>query len=195
MRNINDLDFGKALGTYTLLYGETDTKKTYLTAKFIDYIIVEEDINPLDISILDFAPPLSKIQNFKIGGKIGDFSEFSSECQVVPLDQEIIPPRLNAKNKTDLYNNLCHNFKLTSKAIKQYNYNPTKFLIINDVSIYLHLGNKSYLLDTINKAYTFFGNTYYGTSIKTGFGKLLSIKERKRVEFLIRNIKQSFRTK
>ena len=67
-------------------------------------------------------------------------------------------------------------------------------LIINDISLYSHLGANQYLIDTIHKSNTFFGNAYYGESIKSRFSKLLSIKEKKRIESLIKNIDKSLKT-
>ena len=66
---------------------------------------------------------------------------------------------------------------------------------MNDISIYLHLGSKNLILNTILKTNTFFGNSYYGYSIKKDFSNLLTIKERKRVEFLTRNLKNTIKLK
>ena len=191
---MEDFEYKHFIGKRTLFYGETDTKKTYYTAEFMDYLIDYQEIDPKEISILDFAPELMKINGLKVGGKLKDFSNKTSECRVISLDGNIIAARLKAQNKRELFENICHNYKITSKAIQKFDQSATDFLIINDLSIYLHLGNKSYLLNTIKKANTFFGNSYYGTKIKTGFGKLLSLKEKKRVDFLIKNLDYSIIT-
>ncbi len=192
---MDDFEYKDFIGNYTLFYGETNTKKTYYTAKFIDYLIDYQDINPKEISILDFAPELMLINGLKIGGKINDFSNKSFECREIRLRGEIIPARLKARNNKELFENICHNYKITSKALEIFNQKTTDFLIINDISIYLHLGDKSYLLNIIKKASTFCGNSYCGTTIKTGYGKLLSLKEKKRVEFLVKNLNNSILTK
>jgi len=190
----NNFNFIDCIGHHTLLYGETDTGKTYLTAKFIEFLIYSENVNPDDISILDFAPPFNSINNVKFGGKIRDFSKLSLQCKNIPLKGEIIPPRFVASNKKQLYDYLCHNYRITSLCIEIFKENPTSYLIVNDLSIYLHLGNKSSLLKLINSVSTFFGNTYYGTEIKSDFSKLLSLKERKRVEVLINNVENPIST-
>lgn len=194
MLSQNNPDFVNYIGHHSLLYGETDTGKTYMTAKFIDFLITSEKVNPNDISILDFAPALKIIENVKFGGKIKDFSNLSLRCKTIPIGEEILPPRFSAQNKKELYDILCYNYKITSKCLKIYEQNPTFYLIINDLSIYLHLGNKNYLLRILNDSDTFFGNAYYGYEIKSSFSKLLSLKERKRVEFLIRNIENPIST-
>jgi len=188
LKNSNFDDF---INHRTLLYGETDTKKTFYTAKFIQFLIETKNINPKEISILDFAPKLKIIKNLKIGGKIEEFNKKSLSCNNITFEGEIIPPRLNAQNKAELYENACKNFQKTEKVLKTFNKNPTSILIINDISIYLHIGSVKSLLESINKSDTFFGNTYYGTSIKSDFSTLFSLREKRLVEYLIKKIEFS----
>ena len=194
MKLINYLNFNECIGHSTLLYGETDTKKTLYTAKFVKFLLESKKINPQEISILDFAPKLAIFKNLKIGGRIQDYYNESIKCKNFIFKGEIIPPRLKAKNKSELYKNICSNYEITSKILNNFKENPTDFLIINDISIYLHLGSKRYIIETILGVNTFFGNSYYGTSIKSKFPTLLSMNEKKKVNFLIKNIKNSYFT-
>lgn len=194
MKLINYLNFDECIGHSTLLYGETDTKKTLYTAKFVKFLLESKKINPQEISILDFAPKLAFFKDLKIGGRIQDYYNKSIKCKNFIFEGEIIPPRLKAKSKSELYKNICSNYKITSKILNNFKENPTDFLIINDISIYLHLGSKRYILETIFRVNTFFGNSYYGTSIKSKFPTLLSLNEKKKVNFLIKNIKNSYFT-
>lgn len=194
MKLINYLNFDECIGHSTLLYGETDTKKTLYTAKFVKFLLESKKINPQEISILDFAPKLAFFKDLKIGGRIQDYYNKSIKCKNFIFEGEIIPPRLKAKSKSELYKNICSNYKITSKILNNFKENSTDFLIINDISIYLHLGSKRYILETIFRVNTFFGNSYYGTSIKSKFPTLLSINEKKKVNFLIKNIKNSYFT-
>jgi len=191
---MDELDFKNYVGHRTLLYGETNTGKTYYTAKFVQYLLDVKKISPKDISILDFAPKLAYFNNLKIGGRIQDYYENSVKCNNINFEGEIIPPRLNAKNKNEMFSNICHNFNKIYEIIENYNSSPTQVLIINDISIYLHLGSNKYLINTINKAVTFFGNAYYGSYISSKFSKLISIKEKRKVEFLIKIVENSFTT-
>jgi len=194
MKFKSSLSYKECIGHHTLLYGETNTKKTYYTAKFIQFLIESKYFDLKDISILDFAPPHSIINNIKIGGKIKDFYKNSVKCNNLHFKGEIIPPRLNARNIKDLYENACKNYRKTFKILKSFNDNPTSILIINDISIYLHVGNKKLLIDSIQKANTFFGNSYYGSSIKTDFTTLVSLREKRLVEYLVKKIEYSYST-
>lgn len=189
-----EFNFSTFLNQYTFLYGETNTRKTLNTANFVKYLLETIKVDKNAITILDFAPKFKKFKNFEIGGQIIDFYENSISCNYIPLKGEITPPRLNAKNKKELYSIICHNYKLTNEILLKYKDNPTPCLIINDISIYLHLGSVKKLYDIIMESHTFFGNSYYGVSIKSKIHSLLSLIEKKRVEFLIKNIENSIYT-
>ena len=194
MKFHDKLSFDDFIGTHTILYGEANTKKTYYTAKFVQYLTDTKKINPKEISILDFAPQLSNIRGLKIGGKIEDFFPQSIRCNNILFEGEIIPPRLNANNKKELYQYAQMNYEKTFEILEIFNEEPTSILIINDVSIYLQIGNKKYILDTIKQASTFFGNTYYGSSIKRNFATLFSIKEKRSVKYLLKRVDKAFIT-
>ena len=185
--------FSEYVNHQTLLYGETNTKKTYYTAQFVRFL-VESNFNPLDITILDFAPKIITINDLKVGGRIEDFYEKSNVCRNLYFEGEIIPPRLSSTNLKELSENAQCNYNKTKKILEEYAQNPTPALIINDISIYLHIGKLKYLLKTIKKALTFFGNTYYGTSINRDFTYKFSLNEKKLVEALAEKIENSYST-
>lgn len=194
MKFSKDFNFESLIEHKTIIYGEINTGKTEYTAKFIQFLMEEKQINPMEISILDFAPKLMMIKGRNIGGRIKNFYMKSKICNYLNLQGEIIPPRLNAKNREELYRNANHNYLITSKALESYIKKPTNILIINDISIYLHVGDEKLLLKSIKKCNTFFGNTYYGTSIRSDFESNFSIKERRTIENLLKKVENSFKT-
>jgi len=191
---LSEKNLGSLLHHSTILFGETNTKKTLFTAKFLKFLLEEKKIPPKKITILDFAPKLKHIEDLKIGGKIQDYYKYTHNCRINTHEKEIIPPRLNSENKKELCQYALHNYILTQSDLEFFQKKPTKFLLINDISIYLHLGNKKYFLESINKAETFFGNTYYGESIgeKRKEFSLFNLKERKDTEHLIKRMDFSF---
>ena len=194
MKFSKKFDLNNLIGKKTLIYGETNTGKTFYTAKFIQFLLEIKKINPKDISILDFAPKLAYFNNLKIGGRIQDYYENCVICNNINFKGEIIPPRLKAKNKKEIYDHMCHNFNKIYEIMEIYNTSPTSVLIINDISLFLHLGGNKYLINTINKSDTFFGNSYYGSSISSKFSKQVSIREKRKVENLIKIVENSFTT-
>lgn len=191
---LKGLNFSDVIGQYSLLYGETNTKKTKYTSKFVQFLLESKKISPKEITILDFAPNLTRVRNLKIGGKIRDCYENSAKCRNISFKGEIIPPRLNSSNKIELYRYAYKNFKKTSKMLNSFNEEPTSILIINDISIYLHMGSLKLLLKAINNSSTFFGNSYYGSSIRKDFANLFSRREKRQVENLIKEVEKSYLT-
>ena len=194
MKFHDDLNFEDFIGSHTILYGETDTKKTYYTSKFVQYLIETKEMDPQEISILDFAPQLRVLMGLKIGGKIEDFYPQCIKCNNILFKGDIIPPRLRATNKQELFQYALMNYEKTHGILEKFNENPTTILIINDISIYLHHGDKNYLLETIQKSNTFFGNSYYGTSIKRNFATFLSLKEKRSVKYLVKRLDKAYIT-
>ncbi|TXT55564.1 MAG: hypothetical protein BAJALOKI2v1_650012 [Promethearchaeota archaeon] len=194
MKYLINNSYENFLGQKTLLYGDTDTKKTYYTSQFVKYLIEQKKKEPNIISVLDFAPEMQKIHGLKIGGRISDFYEKSVRCNYISISGKIIPPRLEANDKQELIKFARKNYEKTSLALQKYNQKPTRILIMNDISIHLHGGNPKEILNIIKKSQTFFGNSYYGTSISKGFSKEFSVRERKKVETLINSIPNSYHT-
>ena len=191
MNKYKDLDYSTLNGRHTFLYGETNTGKTYFTANFVKYLLESENVNPKSITILEFGPKFKTVNKVKIGGHIQDFYSKSLLCVNIDTKADIIPPRLNARTKAELFDNICYNYKKTSKMLSDFNEKPTPYLIINDISIYLHLGNTGELLKAIYKSNTFLGNSYYGNSLMTRESKLLSLLEKNKIDFLIKNVEFS----
>ena len=188
------LKFRDCLGRRTLLYGETSTGKTQITSNFIQHLLEVEEKTPKIISILDLAPPLQHIDQMKIGGRISDYYPPSKVCNYLSPRERIIPPRLEASSRGELHENACHNFKETWHLLEKFRKNHTEILIINDISIHLHVGSLNHLLNVIQKSNTFFGNAYHGSSINKGFARIFSLKEKRKVERLIHIMDCSYQT-
>ena len=194
MNLFKNINFENLIGHKTIIYGEIETKKTYYTTNFIKFLLESKHVDPREITILDFAPKLTLIKGIKVGGQIKDFYDISKICNYPTLQGEIIPPRLNAKNREEIYKNAKNNYILTSKLLKQFIENPTSTLIINDISIYLHCGDDILIMESIGKCKTFFGNAYYGISIRSDFEVDFSLKERQAVETILKKVEKSYKT-
>ena len=74
------IDYSKIINHHFLLYGETNTGKTYFTANFVKYLLESENVNPKSITILEFGPKFKTVNKVKIGGHIQDFYSKSLFC-------------------------------------------------------------------------------------------------------------------
>lgn len=187
-----ELEYEQLIGEHSLIYGETNSFKTYYCAQFVKYLLDEKQINKKLVAILDFAPPLVKKEGGKIGGKILDYFPGAKECTYIKDERSIIPPRYASQNKEQLLNYSCHNFKITYNALKTYIEKPSPYLIINDVSIHLQVGGLHILIDAIRRSETFLGNCYYGSSITKDYATLFSLREQIKTKKLLKYVKDTY---
>ena len=163
------------LGRNTLIIGEVGSGKTRLTAKIIDSWL-RHGLGD-SITVLDFAP--------RYGGVGRGLDEYIDVGSIRYLTSNSFKaPRLSARDRDELEKYVENNYLLATKLIEKYVGDPTPILVINDLSIYLHKGNPSILSRVIREARTFLGNSYYGSSISSGFSAELDMIERRRVEEL-----------
>ena len=188
-----DLNFDELIGYRTLLYGNHNTKKTYYTARFVQFLLEAKKVDPKKITILDFAPKLFKFYNIKIGGKIEDFYPLSIKCKNISFKGDIFPVIISSDNKVSC-ENASNNYKRLHEILNKYYENPTTILIMNDISYYLHLGKKRFVLKIIEESDTFFGNSHYGSSMSKDLNYLFNRREKECVEFLIKKINFAYLT-
>jgi hypothetical protein len=185
------------VGHKTLLLGETNAGKTRFTFKFLCYLLKEHSLEPTEISVLEFAPPRVQSGQLAIGGTLRDLlqestpltpsfmklinsvhwiqRESSDPCTVTPA--KILTPRYSAKSSQEVLNACCVNFSATQKQLLFYIQNPTKFLIINDVGIYLHLGGLPLLKKALELSQTCLFNAYLGRNLLDDKGSYISRRE------------------
>jgi len=161
----------------TLIIGEVGTGKTKLTADIIKMLL--EMGFKKDISIIDLGPgkkdvgsPLSKY--------LGGFYVLT-----YLYSPDIYAPRLMARDSDELMKYIELNYREAKKLFKIYLSHPTRILVINDLSIFLHRGTVKEIMDIIKESDTFIGNAYYGSRIKDKFDTGIDEVERQRVEELI----------
>jgi hypothetical protein len=162
-----------------LLWGEVGTGKTLYTALFLYYLRFIEEIPPYDITIADFGPTRVMKGQKTIGGKLTDFfPEFNYPH--IPIK----PPRMTATNTNEVLQACCQNCLNSIPIITNFNQNPTPVLIINDVTIYLHMGGYHTLLKAINAADTVLINGYGGNILLADYQSGISARECRMMKLL-----------
>ena len=162
----------------TLIIGEVGSGKTRLTSKII-VSFIENDLGE-DVTLIDLAPNKNKIgEPIKHYLKKPDVNKIN---YLIP--KRIYAPRLTASDLVELRKLIYLNYLEARKLFKIYLNNPTKILVINDSSIFLHYGSVDELLKIIDISETFVANAYYGYSIKDHFQSGLDEMERKKIEIL-----------
>lgn len=150
--NINNLLYKR-----TLIVGDVGSGKTRITALIIKHFI---DMGFREkITIIDMAPPRIGM----IGGKIAEYIDVSSIRYF--HDDRIKGPRFSAKTVEELFMIAENNKNIIEQFLDRYLNDPTEFLIINDLTIYLHSGSPSKIIQCISKSKTFVGNAYSGKKL------------------------------
>jgi len=160
------------LGKRTLIIGEVRSGKTVLTARIV-LNFVSMGLGS-EITIIEMAP--EKVSD--VGGKLTDY--LCSKCleNVRYLSAEIIPPRLTSRNEEEALKYAIRNFKILKPLLEKYLSNPTRILVINDLSIYSHAGPFEDIDACIMEAETFLANSYFGKKINGKFPKI-GLRERR----------------
>jgi hypothetical protein len=178
------------LNQHTLIIGEAGTGKTLFTAFFLAKLLEQRTYPLQSITILDFGPPKVLIDNKWIGGRIEDYIALLSPefpkinailQQIVVLPEngrlKVRAPRISSHSMDEIFQLCLENYQITSRALLYYLNEPTPVLIINDVSIYLHLGGIHLLLAAIKKSKTALINGYAGNILLNDHESGISARE------------------
>jgi len=164
----------------TLIIGEVCSGKTALTAEIVRKLIRKGLAH--EITIIDMAP--QKI--FNVGGKLIEYLN-DHVSKVRYLTTEIKPPRILSSSEEEALKYAQMNSKKLKPLLKEFLENPTKILVINDLSIYVHAGPYEDVDACIMAAKTFIANSYYGKEINGKFPKI-GFREKKYILDLIKYV-------
>jgi len=157
-------------GKKTLILGDVNSGKTQMTLELLALI---RDRERRKVAVLDFAPEKTR----DIGGKMA----VPSDPFVFYYTTKIIPPRLTGRNSTEAEAYASQNAKAIDVLFVRYMKNPRSLLIINDVSLYLQMGDLRRLLDVLRPSHTVIINGYYGITLGDS---ALSKREREQMDRL-----------
>ena len=177
------LSVNEILGRKVLIAGDVGTGKTALTVQIFEKLIDLGLEN--DITIIDMAPKTFFISGKRVGGKLDEYTDLVKKVKYL-APSVVYAPRLTSKSSQELLHLVKENVKNLDPLIDEYIRNPTKILIINDLSIYFHAGDLSKILQCLSKAETFLANSYYGKTLKNDFNTGVSYRERNLVKKMMR---------
>lgn len=167
-------------GLKVLILGEVGAGKTRLTAALLKDLL--EVYEAREITVIDMAPP-------RRGGVGGRLRSYLPEIQLRYLEpREIVPPRLTGRTAEEVLALAKANYEAIKPLIRQFSEAPTKVLVINDLSIYLHYGPLDDILACVARAETFLANSYYGRRLEDDKGSGLSARERGAIDALAKHM-------
>jgi GTPase SAR1 family protein len=165
------------LGRKVLIIGESGSGKTKLVARLFKELMLLMD--PERITVVDLAPR----RVGRIGGKITDYAEAGSKAKY--LSPGIVyTPRLAGESREQVLHLARLNRKNMESLLNQFIQSPTEALIVNDITLYLHLGKLEKVLDCVRLAHTFLATAYYGSKLANDFGAGISSNEERQTDRL-----------
>jgi len=167
----------EALGKKVLILGEAGSGKTKVVAKLLQEIMML--VSPEKITIIDFAPQ----RVVEIGGKIIEHVSIPSGIKYLS-PKNVYTPRLAGKTPEQVLHYAELNRKNMETLLDEFIHNVTEILVLNDVTLYLHLGKLETVLKCTKLAKTFLATAYYGSKLANDLGTGISSREKKLTEEL-----------
>jgi len=168
------------LGKWMLILGDVGTGKTRFTSEITEKMI---DLGyGDDITVIDLGP-----ETGEVGSTLASYLHRIREVRYLH-PAKLYAPRLMARDISELNKYMDENYRMAKEVMEKYRLSPTKILVINDLTIFLHRGSVDELMDIIKISETFIGNAYYGSYITDKFNTGIDIIERMRVEELIKHM-------
>ncbi|RLE81625.1 MAG: hypothetical protein DRJ51_03400 [Thermoprotei archaeon] len=175
------LQVERILGRKILLLGDVGTGKTLLTSRILEKLV--ELGYEKHITVIDMAP--EKMGH--IGGTLGEYTRIVERVTYL-RPRTIYAPRTTARNQEELLFMARKNAESIDSLLTKYLSQPTEILIINDVTLYFHAGDIRRVLGCLSHAKTFVANAYYGQKISCDYGTGVTLRERKLVERLAKEM-------
>jgi hypothetical protein len=165
------------IGAKSLILGEVGSGKTSLIAKIVQKLLLV--IEPKEITIIDMAPEAIG----EIGGKISKYLSLNSELKHLS-PAKVYAPRAMGTTHTQVLEYAKRNKNALEPLLDEFLKKPTKVLVINDVTLYLHLGKLEKIINCMKLTETFLASAYYGVKLEEDYGAGISAREKRMVEKL-----------
>ena len=156
--------------------GEVGSGKTLLTTRLLLDALNEGF--KAQVTVIDLAPKALTIEGKVIGGKIKELFQIPKDLRYIASDK-IRAPRLEGKSKKDVIRYAYENLKVIEPMFEDFEKSPTDVLFVNDLSIYLHMGDVLRLRSVLSKARTVIANAYEGKRLQADKGTGISQREAK----------------
>lgn len=173
----NQLKPTEIIGKKVLILGEVGSGKTSLTAKIVQELMLF--IEPKEITVIDMAPEATG----EIGGKLSKYLSLNSELRYLS-PAKVYAPRTMGVTNTQVVEYAKRNKNAMKPLLDEFLKKPTKVLIINDITLYLHLGKLEKIMNCMRLAETFLASAYCGVKLKEDYGAGISAREKQMVEKL-----------
>lgn len=165
------MNFRKLIGRRALICGEIGTGKTRLLTSFLEFL-VSAGLGD-EVAVIDLAPEY---------GDVGRSMEsYYPEVGMLRYmrPSRIYPPRLLGRSRDEVLQYAEMNLIKARKLLENYLRSPTRILLINDLTIYLHAGDPDDIIRVLNFCETFAATAYEGEVLEDDRGSGITMRERR----------------
>ncbi|MCX8183715.1 MAG: ATP-binding protein [Crenarchaeota archaeon] len=177
----------EVLGRRILILGTMGSGKTRLTAEILDRLL--ENTVPTDITVIDMSPTTVP----GVGGRVSTYTSNVFKARYLK-PETVRAPRIEGKNRDEVLSFADFNRVKIEPLLQEFLARPTPVLIINDLSIYLHSGDVSKIVECLELANTVVANSYYSESLMDDKGSGVSEREKKLLDMLMNRFDHVLRT-
>jgi len=165
------------LGKKALVLGEAGAGKTALAARLLQELMTL--VRPERITVIDLAPE----RTGEVGGKLRDYVNLADGVKYLS-PKNVYTPRAAGKSPEQVLRYAELNRKNMEPLLDWFTKNATKVLVLNDLTLYLHLGKLEKIVKCTRLAETFLATAYYGSRLAEDLGTGISSTEKQMVDKL-----------
>jgi len=165
------------IGKRVLILGEAGSGKTALAARVLEELMML--FGPAEITVIDMAPH----RKGEVGGRLSEITNLVKELRYL-RPKRVFTPRLTGTSRKQVLKYAELNRMAIEPLFNMFVRKPTRILILNDVTLYLHAGSLETVLKCMRLAETFLGTAYSGSKFAEDSGSGLSAREEQLVKEL-----------
>ncbi|MEM2945285.1 MAG: hypothetical protein QW542_04795 [Thermoproteota archaeon] len=168
----------EVLGRRILILGKMGSGKTKLTAEILDRLL--EDADPSWITVIDMSPTTVP----GVGGRVSTYTSNVFKARYL-APKVVRAPRIEGRSREEVLSLAEFNRMSIEPLLQEFLTKPTPILLINDLSIYLHSGDVSKIVECLELSNTVVANSYYSEILMDDKGSGVSEKEKKLLDMLM----------
>jgi GTPase SAR1 family protein len=174
------------IGRKLLIVGDVGCGKTALTARLLTEALAAR--SPDDITLIDMAPERRELKGAIVGGRLTDIVNAPTGLRILIPTPSPVAARIEALSAEDVLRFAQSNHQSIDRVLQKYSAKPAKILFMNDVSMYLQVGDLRNLLRAITSTKTVVMNSYEGVTLEDDRGSGVSQHERDGLAVLKRTV-------
>jgi len=171
------------VGKRVLLLGEAGSGKTALAARVLEELM--RLFAPEEITVIDMAPR----RIGEVGGRLSDITDSTKKVKYL-TPKRVYAPRFMGTSREQVLKFAELNRRAIEPLFNIFVRRPTRILVLNDVTLYLHAGELKTVLKSMRLAKTFLATAYRGSKLAEDRGSGISNREEQSVKRLSAQVDQ-----